>query len=262
LKRIFPMALTILALVAALTVTVVVTGASSLEAGTQDADDQNAIESLIAEANNVILSVGQFQSETGLTSDLSDDEIQTLVNAYNGRVDATFTEDYPSYSLYKETNENLLRSVFKEKTSYRVDGDTLKCQLSSIDYNSDRTSANVSAYLYSYNKWVDSDDNQAYSITCCAGISEVVATVEKADGTWKVASYEINVLEDWTPEDSADTSTTAISSEDQVQAASIIESPYNDFNSALISAKSINVEESCNLDMADVISPTEPVEIK
>lgn len=237
----------------------ILSGFSDYEIATLAAENNEAVENAVVGANNVILSVGTFQSETGLTSELSENEVQAQADLYDESVDTYFSPEYPAYNDYTELNDYYLNDVFSEVVDYQVSGGVADSKLVSVTYSANGTEANAEVYLQVYNTSVVGNDDGSYSIVCTANVVQAIADVQKIEDKWKVKSMELNIMEDWLPEDSINSSGTATLAESamdsgyQTQVASETAASYDSFQSARDVASEISIQKCCTIGISDVI---------
>lgn len=224
-----------------------ITGSTDYETAVASGENNADVEAAIVGADNVILSLGGYASESGLIDTLSDEEIQTQIAAYNAQVDAYFTEDCVHYTNLKEMNQYYLEGALTGKVYYIVSSGNLDCKLTSIRYTDDATTAEANGYILGYANHVESEDDGGFDINCASNLLSLTAKLEKIDGTWKVCEYTYDYVEDWVPGDNANVAS------DQASTVNIADTTYSSFQEAYQAASEISVEEECTIHLEDVV---------
>jgi hypothetical protein len=234
-------------------------GFSDYEIAELSAENNTAIEDAIVGANNVILTVGTFQSETGLTCSLTEDEIEAQVDAFNNRVDDYFTPEYPAYTQYMELNDYLLNDIFSNTVDYQVTGGVDSSKLTAVTYGADGLSALAEGYLQVHTTSVIGEDDDLYSVNCSSNIVAFTAELEKLDGIWKVRTLDLNFVEDWVAEDSLDS---LVADDYQISVANDVIDEYSSFMDAYTVASEISIQKSCSITLEDVVDMDSEPEVK
>jgi len=231
-------------------------GAADVETG----EERIAIENALISAKNVQLALGAFTSETGTTSQLTEEELERQIEAYNTQVNQFYSKDNPCCGEYKEWNESMLREDFAHNVFYRVDGGILDYQIQSIRLDNDSNTASVELTAVIFNNWVAETENRDYRIQCCAATEDLSVVMSKEDGEWKLHHYDECKRNDdsWMPQDvldsidvdnadAADDGRYAHLQVDVIDAANAANTSYTRFDEALAAAERINVREICPL---------------
>lgn len=231
-----------------------VTGASSTDAANITASEVDQVCNALIEAENLGLSVGEYRADVCNTSQLSEEELQSQIDAFNAKADQYYAAESPMQG-WKEENERLLREVYKESCSYRVDGGVLDYKISDVTFDETNTVSIVCMTMVGYNKWVDVSEDGGFEITCCANPVDITAKMVKEDGRWKFQeSIDYTMTDSWIPQDMQNNemgiATYAMSEEEQAEAAEAAEladAKYSTFEEAMAAAEQIHVEDICPL---------------
>lgn len=244
-------------IIAVLTISVIsLTGAADVETLALTEAEADAVYEGLRGAENVGLAIGEYQSDTGTTAQLSEEELQAQIDAYNAQIDQYYALDNPCRQEYKTLNESFLRDTYVDEVSCRVDGGVLDYDVHSLVFDEARTTATVDLTRVAYNKWVNSIDNENFSIICCASVTEETAVMVKEDGVWKLLRYErYDKGDNWWPEEifyAAPDEPRAYNVQAEeppevVEAAELADAKYTSLADALNAAEQIDVEELCPL---------------
>ncbi len=219
-------------------------GFSHYEAVALAAKNKEAIENAIVGANTVVLSVGAFQSEAGLTGGLSADELRAQMERYEESVQAYFSPEYPGYQAYIDLNAYYLSEVYAETVDYQVSGGVEDSRLVSVTYASHEREASALAYLQVYKISVVGNGDGSYSVACSVNLVKAAADLQKTEGEWRVTAMELNLVEEWCPESEINGPEGAVSPR----------TSYSSFQAAREAAAQSSIQDCCPVSICDLIT--------
>lgn len=223
----------------------------------QTTPEEESVKEAFIGSQNISDHIGQFKSENGKTDGLSEEQIQGYIDSFNAQVDRYYTQDNVCRETYKETNEQILREVAKNKVCYKVDGGVLDCTFHKVSISEDGQTAMVKATYLAWGNWVEENENHEIEVTAPVNQVDISATMLKEDDVWKLKKIdEMNVsfAEDVIyelEEDQETASTASAYSEEQKQQMDSIDeyieqtylTEYKTFDEALAVAESLNPNE-------------------
>ena len=171
-----------LAGVVALTACILVTTAART-ASTQEIDE---IRDAIIGAKETLVQMGMYTSEDGLTSSLTEDELEAIATAYDQKVDRYYAQGTHSNTAYKWLNREYLFNTYQTVLDNCLEGGVSQCDITEINISDDGTEATVKATVTMWNKWVTLDDEGKYVATNPVNQDFMELKMVKEDGLWKL----------------------------------------------------------------------------
>lgn len=226
-------------------------------ADSQTSPEVEAVKEAFIGSQDIMYKNGRFESDTGKTDTLTEDEIQAYINEYNAQIDRYYAESNGCRQMYKEINEQLFREVCAEEVYYKVDGGALDCTFRNVSISENGQTATVKAVCTTWGNWVEENENGQLEVTAPIGRDTITATMIKENGLWKLrkiddiyvefASDVINQLE----EQKDSLSTASIYSSEQTEQMEAIDeyveqtclTEYETFDEALAVAENLDPDE-------------------
>lgn len=155
-------------------------------AKTTSPQDIDAIRNAIIGAEEVQVQMGMFSSEDGLTSSLSEAELEALATEFDNKVDLYYAQDTYCNEFYKWLNRDYLFRVYQTTIDNCIAGGVSQCDITNITFSEDGTEATVKATVTTWNKWVTLEEDGQYTIfsPVCQDFVELKMT--KEDSVWKL----------------------------------------------------------------------------
>ena len=163
------------------------------------AAEQAEIKDTITGAYTTMSLLGSFASEDGTTANLSEEELDALVEDYNDRVNLYYSKDSTQNSAYQSMNEEYLRCGFRNPVDiYNViNGGVYRCDIHSIKSEDNGNQAIVDANVIKWNTAISSwSENEPESkgtyflVTPSIGKVHVIVRMVKEGNTWKILGTE------------------------------------------------------------------------
>ena len=148
--------------------------------------DIDAIRNAIIGVEEVQVQMGTFSSEDGLTSSLSEAELEALATEFDNKVDLYYAQGTYCNEFYKWLNRDYLFRTYQTIIDNCIDGGVSQCDITNINFSEDGTEATVKATVTSWNKWVTLEEDGCYTISNPISQDFVEMKLVKEDSLWKL----------------------------------------------------------------------------
>ena len=159
-------------------------------ADSQTSPEAEAVKEAFIGSQDIMYKKGLFQSDTGKTDTLTEEEVQSYIDEYNAQIDRYYAEGNICRQTYKETNEHLFREVCANEVYYKVDAGVLDCTFQNVSISEDGQEATVKAVYTSWGNWVEENEDGQLRVTAPIGEDTITATMVKEDGLWKLGKID------------------------------------------------------------------------
>lgn len=156
----------------------------------QQTAETQQIQAAFVGAQEVLLEMGKFHSEspsiTGTTSDLTEEVRAANIKAYTDKVKQYYSENSTVRQKYIDKYTFLIDDAYKTKVNYIVDCGVLDCDLNRVSYSDNGNTATIQVTFTVYNKWVGETDSDQFDVAAPINKSQATVVMVKEDGNWKL----------------------------------------------------------------------------
>lgn len=167
--------------------------------------DIAAIRDALIGAEEVQVQMGMFTSEDGLSSSLTDAELEALAIQFDQKVDQYYAADIYCNEFYKWLNRDCLFRSHQTVVDNCIAGGVTQCDITGLVLSDNRTKATAKATVVTWNKWVTQEEDGGYTVSNPINRDALEVIMVKEDGIWKLSEtlslekgmtgYDSSVLE-------------------------------------------------------------------
>ena len=167
--------------------------------------DIAAIRDALIGAEEVQVQMGMFTSEDGLSSSLTDAELEALAVQFDQKVDQYYAADIYCNEFYKWLNRDCLFRSHQTVVDNCIAGGVTQCDITGLVLSDNRTKATAKATVVTWNKWVTQEEDGGYTVSNPINRDALEVIMVKEDGIWKLSEtlslekgmtgYDSSVLE-------------------------------------------------------------------
>ena len=149
--------------------------------------------------------MGMFTSEDGLSSSLTDAELEALAVQFDQKVDQYYAADIYCNEFYKWLNRDCLFRRHQTVVDNCIAGGVTQCDITGLVLSDNRTKATAKATVVTWNKWVTQEEDGGYTVSNPINRDALEVIMVKEDGIWKLSEtlslekgmtgYDSSVLE-------------------------------------------------------------------
>lgn len=170
-----------IAAIAMLTVCILLTAAK-----TPSSQEIDEIREAVIGAKATLVQMGMFTSEDGLTSSLTEEEIEAFAAAYDQKVDRYYAQGTHCNMAYKWQNREYLFKTYQTIVDNCIAGGVSQCDITGCTISENGTEATVKATVTTWNKWVILEEDGTYSVINPVNQDFYELKMRKEDGLWKL----------------------------------------------------------------------------
>ncbi|MFQ9411823.1 MAG: hypothetical protein ACLR1T_13315 [Evtepia gabavorous] len=144
-------------------------------------------------------------SEDGLSSSLTDAELEALAVQFDQKVDQYYAADIYCNEFYKWLNRDCLFRSHQTVVDNCIAGGVTQCDITGLVLSDNRTKATAKATVVTWNKWVTQEEDGGYTVSNPINRDALEVIMVKEDGIWKLSEtlslekgmtgYDSSVLE-------------------------------------------------------------------
>lgn len=212
--------------------------------------DIAAIRDALIGAEEVQVQMGMFTSEDGLSSSLTDAELEALAIQFDQKVDQYYAADIYCNEFYKWLNRDCLFRSHQTVVDNCIAGGVTQCDITGLVLSDNRTKATAKATVVTWNKWVTQEEDGGYTVSNPINRDALEVIMVKEDGIWKLSEtlslekgmtgYDSSVLES-TKKDHFDEENVEILEKIEDNKA-VLSRTYDSFPAARNAVQQIDVE--------------------
>lgn len=212
-------------------------------------DNINEVSSAVCGVFETQAEMGMFVSEDGLTSSLTQEEINNLIDEYDKKVDKYYSKANPCNVNYKWLNREYLNNTYKKVIDNCIDAGISDYKIVEIKFSEDQQKADVEIVFTAWNKWVV-QDGENYQVLNPVNRDRANVTMIIEDGQWKLEKINsyikgINGYSELSKDDMINMPVNM--SNDNViskikNSENVLTQEYDSFEDAFMAAQAIDIE--------------------